>query len=188
MALTRQQFLAQYSALRGNDAIIDAALSYALDRVQRAHGLEYDSARPTQIAHWHSLEFISWPLDLCLLHPIASVESLVMNGQTLSPLDYTVDRNVGQLMVRHYFVWDTRAELRYVPQDKNALRDAIQAEIAVAYLTRSYQMLPTSRGADAPFFLDMSVVEARALRRLSPQFWGGNYPQYSEYAEVPDDG
>ena len=185
MALTAETFQGMYPGIAASGPVLDAALAYGLEHVERSYGLAYDAARPVVVAHYHTLEFEAWPLTLSVLHPIERVVSLTVNDNPLDAREYAVFRNVGQMQIRAYFVWNTQAQLEYVPQDKNALRDAVQAELVLAYLSRSQQLLPAAARAEPPFFIDLSVTEGRITRRLMASAYAPNLPQYSEYKEVP---
>ena len=181
MAVDKPSFKAAYSGLSNiPDTLLDDAIAYAEDRVYRVAGLPYDSTRETITAQWRRLDFMAWPVTLCFPHRVESVSRVVFNEEVISEHDYALHKNAGQIMVRHYFVWDTTVEIDYIPQDRNAMRDAVQRQIATLYLARTMQFLPVAGGID-PVRGDTWEQEDAALQRLMIRAMDMNMPQSYDY-------
>lgn len=180
MAVDRASVQAAYTALEVPDTLLDDAIAYAEDRVYRVAGLPYDSTRETITATWRRLDYQAWPVTMNFPHRVASVSRVEFNGEQIGPGDYALYRDAGQIEVRHYFVWDTTAEIDYIPQDQNALRDAVQRQIATLYLARTMQYLPVAGGAD-PMKGSSWEQEDAALQRMQFRIQDLNLPQSHQY-------
>lgn len=183
MPLDAAGFRALFPALpQATDPLLEQALAYAEDRVARAYGPAYDPARPVLVARWRRIGYQAWPVTLCLPHPVDSVALLRFHDQDLVEADYSVRRNVGQLSVRRYITWRTEIECEYTPQDRTALRDAVQGQVAMWYLHRTMQAMPVSGGAAMPRqHFDTYCEEDNALARLSVRLMSVNLPNSVEY-------
>ena len=183
MAVDRDSILAAYPALTAPDTLLDDAIAYSEDRVYRYAGLPYDSTQETITAQWRRLDFMAWPVVMCFPHRVESISRIDFNGEVIGPSDYALYKDAGQITIRHYFVWDTTVEIDYIPQDQNALRDAVQRQIATLYLARTMQYLPVSGGID-PVRGSTWEQEDAALGRLKLRVMDINLPQSHEYKQM----
>ena len=184
MAVDRASIVAAYPALENvPDTLLDDAIAYAADRVYRAAGLPYDSTQETITARWRRLDFQAWPVTMCFPHRVASVSRVQFNDEQVAESDYALYRDAGQIEVRHYFVWDTTAEIDYIPQDQNALRDAVQRQVATLYLARTTQYLPVAGGIE-PMKGSAWAQEDQAVSRLLVRIQDLNLPQSHEYKQM----
>lgn len=191
MAVTVAELRAMLPAINSGvpDALLMAALGYAEDRVRRAYGPGYDPARPMMEARWHSLDFEVWPVELNFPHPVETIHSLMFNDAVIGDMDYTLTKQVGQMKVRHYFVWSTRAVCRYTPMDTSVMRDAVSLEIATLYLARFSRALPVMGQADPHSWrFDPRRQEELALHRLQTRSLVKNLPQSVEYVDPGEGG
>ena len=191
MAVTVATLKAMMPAVNSGvpDVLLTNALGYAEDRVRRAYGLGYDPDRPMMEAQWHSLDFEAWPLELSLPHPVDEIHSLVVNDTALSTEDYALTRQTGRIVLRHYFVWSTRAVCRYTPMDRSAMRDAVTLEVALLYLTRFSKILPVMGQSEAGNWrFDPRHQEDLALNRLQTRIIAKRLPQSLEYVDPGQGG
>ena len=191
MAVTIAELRAMMPAVNSGvpDALLTAALGYAEDRVHRAYGPGYDPARPMMEATWHSLYYEPWPLELSFPHPVDTIHSLVVNDTELSTEDYALTKRTGRIVLRHYFVWSTRAVCRYTPRDTSAMRDAVLLEVAALYLSRFSRILPVVGQAEAGSWrFDPRQQEDLALNRLQTRIIAKHLPQSIEYVDPGEGG
>lgn len=183
MPLDADGFRAMFTAAKGTPApLLDAALAYAEDRIRRAYGPSYDASRPVMVAEWRRIGYQAWPVTLCLPHPVDSIGRLVFDNEDLDEADYSIRHNVGQLTVRRYITWRTEVMCEYTPQDKTALRDSVQAQVAMQYLHRTMQALPVTGGAALPRQrVDTWAEEDRALDHLALRLMSVNLPNEVDY-------
>ena len=180
MAVTRDNLKEAYPALQASDTLLDDAIAYAEDRVYRVAGLPYDSSQETITAQWRRLDFMAWPVVMSFPHRVASISRVTFNDQEIVPRDYALYQDAGQISIRHYFVWDTTVEIDYIPQDRNALRDSVQRQIATLYLARTMQFLPVAATVEPPRGSTWDQEDA-ALQHLMLRVMDINLPQSHAY-------
>ena len=165
-------------AIAVSTPMLQSACDYANGRVEDVAGPEWVQDQ-TLVAEW---DFLRRGLGIRFLglgrviyfdfvHDVDTVSKVTVNGSDTGNHLWNL-RGKSGLELRNFNPWNLNIEVEYQPANKNAQRDAVAFQIALAYLSFPAIVMPHASGVRVPgttvnHAYDFSREERRALGRLN---------------------